>query len=244
MRVRSKIVAALLTAAACVPASEPLDVYLCAGQSNMAGAAVPEEMPPELLEPQREIWMFSGNEWIPLQPGKRIGPEISFAVELQKELDKPIGIIKHAIGGKNLAEDWNPDLPQSLYAQLKQMVDAAGQARDIRVAGLIWMQGESDSRSEEMARAYATNLENLIRRARRDFGNPDMAFVAGRVNPPVRRFPFAEMVRTAQASCSVSGYSFVDCDDLPKNPDNLHYNTEGLIDLGRRFAREMLRFVH
>jgi hypothetical protein len=179
-----------------------------------------------------------------LQPGRRIGPEIAFAVELQRKINKPIGIIKHARGGKNLAEDWSPDLPRSLYVQIKQMVEAAGKAREIRVVGMIWMQGENDSKFEAMADAYAENLENLIRTARRDFSTLDLVFLAGRVNPPARRFPFVDRVRAAQESCPLPGYAYVNCDDLSKKEDNLHYDTEGLIELGRRFAHAMYEWVY
>jgi hypothetical protein len=48
----------MLVVAAGVRAAEPLDVFLCAGQSNMAGAAVPEEMPPELMNKQEKILFF------------------------------------------------------------------------------------------------------------------------------------------------------------------------------------------
>lgn len=237
---RNKLFAVLLTAAVYVQASGPLDVYICAGQSNMAGAAVPEELPPELQGPYKEILMFSGNEWVPLQPGKRVGPEISFAVEMQKKLNRPVGIIKLALGGKNLAKDWNPALPQSLYAQLKQMVDAAGKARDIRIAGMIWMQGENDSRYPDMATAYSQNLTNLILTARTDFNSPSMLFVAGRVNPPVNKYTSSSVVRAAQETCAVPLYAFIDCDDLTKNADNLHYDAAGLVEMGRRFSQSVL----
>jgi hypothetical protein len=223
-------------------AAEPLDVYICAGQSNMAGAGLKTELPDDLQSPLSDVFVFDGGAWSVFEAGpKRVGPEVTFACEMQKALKKPVGIIKHAKGGTNLAKDWNPEDPESLYAQLKQKVDAAGKAREIRIAGMIWMQGENDSRYAEMAAVYPQNLANLIQTARKDFNSPDMPFVAGRVNPPPGKFSCVSQVRAAQETCAVPGYSYINCDDLPKNPDNLHYNTAGQIELGKRFAQKMLK---
>ncbi|MFA7369037.1 MAG: sialate O-acetylesterase [Kiritimatiellales bacterium] len=239
---KMKIVAMLVLAMnVAAQAAEPLDVYICAGQSNMQGARTEKGLlPAELQAVQENVFVFNDKTgWEKLAAREKgFGPEISFAYEMQKALNKPVGIIKHAKGGTNLAKDWDPSDPNSLYSQLKQKVDAAGKTREIRIAGMIWMQGENDSRYEEMAKAYAQNLTNFIQTARKDFNSPGMPFVAGRVNPPAA-YAFAGWVRKAQETCAAVPYSFVDCDDLPKHDDNLHYNTGGQVELGKRFAQSM-----
>ncbi|MFA7369322.1 MAG: sialate O-acetylesterase, partial [Kiritimatiellales bacterium] len=219
----------------------PLDVYVCAGQSNMAGAGTKDGLPPELQAPQPNVFVFDGSGWTVMEPAATgVGPEISFAYEMQKALNKPIGIILHAKGGTNLATNWNPLLTAeagNLYVVLTNKVEAARQTREIHVKGMLWMQGENDSRSADMAAAYGSNLTNLIQAARADFQNPAMPFVAGRVNCS---YPYTGLVRTAQETCTVPGYYWVNCDDLPKNPDNLHYNTDGQVLLGQRFAQSIL----
>ncbi|QHI70379.1 sialate O-acetylesterase [Tichowtungia aerotolerans] len=214
---------------------EPLDVYLCAGQSNMQGARSEKSLlPTELQVVQENVFVFDGTVWRRLEPSERgFGPEISFAYEMQKRLNKPIGIIKFSKGGTSLAVDWNPEDSSSLYAQLKTRVDAARKSQPICVKEMIWMQGERDSRDAAMAAAYKQNLENLIRTARCDFGNSEMSVVAGRVNP---LFPFVDQVRLAQETCGLPGYTFIDCDDLEKYEDNLHYKTCSVVEMGRRFA--------
>ena len=220
-------------------AAEPLDVYICAGQSNMAGAGKKTELPAELQAAQTNVFVFDGKTWRVFEPGpKGIGPEVSFAYTLQRALNKPIGIIKHAKGGTNLAKDWNPAISTNLYAALKDKVAAAGQSRKINIKGMIWMQGENDSKYEEMAKVYAQNLTDFIQTARKDFNSPEMPFVAGRVNPPPA-YTFANLVRTAQATCAVEGYSYIDCDGLTKQEGNLHYDTAGLVEMGKRFAQKM-----
>jgi hypothetical protein len=69
-----------------------------------------------------------------------------------------------------------------------------------------------------------------------------MIFVAGRINPPDSKNPEAvQAVRRAQAEAQIEGYAWVDCDDLSKVSDRLHYDTRGIEELGQRMARAFLR---
>ncbi|QHI70721.1 sialate O-acetylesterase [Tichowtungia aerotolerans] len=217
----------------------PLDVYICAGQSNMLGSrSQRNQLPDSLQAVQREVFVFDGVDWLWLEPPEKgFGPEVTFADVLSQQSFRPIGIIKHSKGGTSLAVDWDPDDPNSLYAGLKNKVHAACESRSVKIKGMIWMQGERDSREEEKASAYAENLAHLIQTARADFSAPDMPFVAGRVNP---LYPYVDLVRSAQEDCMEKAYAYINCDDLPKNDDHLHYTTAGQIELGKRFAETML----
>lgn len=233
----------------CACAGEkPLKVFVCAGQSNMVGKRCEvSELPEPLKTPRDGNLFFDGEEWLPLAPGVTeetgFGPEIAFAGRMSRELGEPVGIIKHSRGGTALGGRWAPDRPDGLYAQLRKKVDAARETRAIEIVGMLWMQGERDSRDPEMAANYGKNLTGFIRRARNDFGNPDMFFVAGRVNPPPEEFLYVEAVRGAQANCPAGHYGWVDCDPLEKGPDNLHYSTAGTVELGRLFANAMLELM-
>jgi autotransporter-associated beta strand protein len=218
---------------------EPLDVYVCAGQSNMAGAGKKAELPAELQAAQTNVFVFNGTSWDVMEPTTTgVGPEISFAYEMQKVLNKPIGIVLHAVGGTSLATNWNPEISANLYAILKDKVTAAGQSRKISVKGMIWMQGENDSRYETMASAYSHNLTNLMLAARADYDSPVMPFVAGRVDPP---YTYAYLVRAAQETCTVPLYAYINCDDLTRtDAGGLHYDTAGLVEMGKRFSQSIL----
>ncbi|MCP4645165.1 MAG: sialate O-acetylesterase [bacterium] len=229
-----------------VSPSARLRVFVLAGQSNMVGSRCQTaQLPLDLQGDQRRALFFNGVDWVRLAPGvteeEGFGPEISFAHTGSAEMQSPVGIIKHSVGGTDLAHRWNPDDPRSLYGELLKKVRAAQASRPIQVVGMLWMQGERDSKDEAMASAYADNLARLIHSARRDFDAPDMVFVAGRVNPPKLTFPFVDHVRTAQKTCPVEGYGFIDCDDLPKGSDNLHYSTHGVVEMGRRFAGAVVK---
>ena len=227
---------------------KPLKVFICAGQSNMVGSrSIESKLPNDLQSAQKNLF-FDRNSWIALAPGKTekkgFGPEISFAQKMCGQLNEPIGIIKHSVGGTDLAKRWSPKNKKSLYASLVKKVKEAQKSKNIEIVGMLWMQGERDSKSSDMANAYANNLNNFIKALRKDFNSPNMYFVVGRVNPPKGKFPFVEIVRKAQEECKEENYAFIDCDTLEKGNDNVHYSTKGIIAMGQKFAETMLELIN
>ncbi|MHC4983924.1 MAG: sialate O-acetylesterase [Planctomycetota bacterium] len=227
------------------PEGEKLAVFVLAGQSNMQGLGDGGKLPVELQRQQDDVLLFDGKKWAPLRPPKRFGPEVSFAREMADAMGRPVGIIKFAVGGSHLVYDWNPKFKDknNYYARTLAMVAAAKQSRPIEILGMLWMQGERDSLFPGAAGKYAANLKELVASAREDCGAPKMTFVLGRVNPPPKRYKFSNLVRKAQAEIDLPLTAWVDCDDLPKHADNLHYNAAGQLELGRRFAQATLRLL-
>jgi hypothetical protein len=239
----------------------PLKVFVFAGQSNMAGlrSNATELKDTALAGPQDNLSFFNG-EWVPLAPGtvqnvptstiknreerlrQGFGPEVSFASQVSQALGEPVGVVKLALGRTSLHRQWQPGKANGLYEQLRQMVQDASKQRPVEVIGMLWMQGESDAKAPAEAKAYADNLRNLVETARRDFGNPGMIFVAGRINLPGPEDPASmETVREALAGQDLKDYGWVDCDDLTTVSDRLHFDTRGLEELGSRMAAAFLR---
>ena len=52
-------------------------------------------------------------------------------------------------------------------------------------------------------------------------------------------FKYTSIVRNAQENVHADGYKWFDCDGLSKGPDNLHYDTKGIINLGQLFAKSL-----
>jgi len=226
-------------------AERPLRVFVLAGQSNMVGKrSKARDLPAELRGAQSDALFFSGGEWVALEPGvtekRGFGPELSFAARVVERLGGPIGIVKLSEGGTNLAEDWAPNRPGSLYEKLAALVTAAGRGRSIEVVGMVWMQGGADAKRPKFARAYKQNFERFIARARADFGNPDMLVVCGRSASPASKYPNVDRVREAQESIGLPGYAWVDCDAIHMGKDGVHYSTQGQVQSGHLFADAML----
>jgi hypothetical protein len=121
---------------------------------------------------------------------------------------------------------------------------------------MLWQQGEGDARDIAgpiPAQNYGRNLNGFIHRVRQHFGNR-LVFVYGYVIPvPLDRFTGRREVRDGQAKIdqesgdklSVKNAFVIATDDLPLRSDEpnspypddqVHYNTCGILELGKRFA--------
>lgn len=182
--------------------SQPLRVFIFAGQSNMVGTHSRVEhikrFPPfaDLDKPQANIMfsyklgrehMIASDGWIALQPtGDYFGPEISFGRWVSRSIDAPIAIIKCASGGTSLGEDWNPDVPGGLklYPIALEHVRNSLAALDrmkvpYQLEGFMWHQGENDMFNKDYKPKYAENLKNFIACWRRDLQAPNLKFYVG-----------------------------------------------------------------
>ena len=115
----------------------------------------------------------------------------------------------------------------------------------MRVCGLLWMQGERDAVFETMAAAYERNLAGFIAAVRRDTGTLDLPVILGEIAPRVYnlekrcfKHAFREIVQGARQHVADADprVDLVHTLDLPQR-DNLHFDTAGQLELGRRLAR-------
>ena len=180
----------------------PLRVFIFAGQSNMVGSDSKVEdiqhfAPFRGLEfPQTDV-KFSycigrenklrSNGWVDLKSvNEVVGPELSFARKLTRNIEEPIAIIKCAAGGTTLGADWNPDKPSGfkLYPVLMNLIKESLSALDnqgipYRIEGFMWHQGENDMFVKEFMPHYGRNLANLLKHIRHDLGVPKLKFYIG-----------------------------------------------------------------
>jgi lysophospholipase L1-like esterase len=169
---------------------------------------------------------------------------------MARALGRPVGLIKLAVGGTSLEQHWNPTAivkEKGIGTMLQRLVQYLQSVRkanpDIRIAGMIWMQGEADARYHaKTMEQYRDKLEALVDAYRRESGQDAMPFVCGRVNPP--NWPYQKNVREAQESAQRANYAWIDCDDLGMHDDKLHFNTAGQIELGKRFAEAMVKLIN
>lgn len=223
-------------------------VFVLAGQSNMEGKNVPTTSVPAEYQgiiPQTLFYKVATQSWEPLAIGvsenKGFGPEISFAHTIQPLVGEPIGIIKVSEGGTDFEVDWNPSTEGPNYKELLNTVAAAVNTRSLYFAGMLWMQGEADTNSTTPGGPqYQQHLYNLIANVRLAWGYPTLPFIAGRIHNGISQRPYFTEVRNAQESLrtGVVNADWFNTDDLSRlnNNTNIHYDTEGMLDLGQRFA--------
>jgi hypothetical protein len=261
---------------AAVPARAATKVFLLGGQSNMAGCGVTADLttpPYNGRYTDIKVWnswsnaSTVGNAWVDLQGGygfdgypgiSMFGPEVSFGYDLHNRVfpNDDIYLVKLGANSTTLANQWNPS-SATIYGYFKSRVNAAmanltAAGKAPTIAGMIWMQGESDAMNHTYATAYQTNLTNLIARVRSDFNTPNMPFVIGRINLSQYWGTPADnqLVRDSQVAvaAAVSSVSWIDTDNIPVwtgnepgHADPSHYNSDGQIILGARFANEFIQ---
>jgi hypothetical protein len=232
-------------------------LFVLAGQSNMVGRGQYDELPPEerALPDNVEIHAVALDAGLNEVQGS-FGPEHSLARGLgQAYPDQRLVLVKYAVDASSLL-DWAPDWDRAaaevtghpqfgpLYQKLMDLVAEVrtGSGAHCQAAAVLWMQGERDARIPEAGQQYEENLSHLIGCFRADLDVPGLPFIVGQVNQPLERYPLVEEVRAAQARVVQQGgnTALVSTEGLPKAPDNLHYNTAGQMELGRRFAQAFL----
>ena len=269
-------------AAAAEPA-RPIDVYLIGGQSNATGQGYLVNLPKGFAPDPRVLLFHSGRPhldsgaepktWVPLRQASespdRFGPELGFGNRLQELTPgRTIALIKHAQSGSNLFSQWNPGKDaadrEHFGPQFRTFVETVElglkglreRGYDPTIRGMVWQQGESDSKDPDVAAAYGTNLAHFLARVREQFGSPGLVFVYGYVMPPPNEGPGRDLVRKGQKEVdqgsgtplAVKGAFVVESDDLsqraddPNSPlprDRNHFGTAGQLELGRRMAETM-----
>jgi len=204
---------------------------------------------------------------------QEFGPELFVGLRMAEKFpDRHFLLIKTALSGTSLHGAWSPEWQEekakgyefgkerqqrklyrehlvSINAQLQKLRWAGHR---YRLVGMVWMQGESDTRHEIPAASYEVNLRNLILAYRKDLGQADLAFVFGQVNSPFqgeKSFPGGlEVVRKAMLDVtrSVAHTTMIptsmnpEWPDFPKHSDDVHYDTEGQKRLGTAFAEALI----
>jgi hypothetical protein len=260
-----------LTIGLTTPAHAETKVFLLGGQSNMAGVGAwpggdtgrgyypaDANCPAPYNAPQAAVKFWNGG-WENLQPGfgylsgTEFGPEVSFGYTLHNSIfpTDEIYLVKYAVSSTALApsaHQWTPDGTGTTYNTFESIVNAAlsnlsASGKSPTIAGMIWMQGESDAyNGSASAATYATNLTNFIGHVRSDFNTPNMPFVLGQIDDYAWGTPENNaLVRAAQETVpgTLTNVAWFSTDDLQRAYWG-HFGTQGQIDLGIRFANELV----
>ena len=200
----------------------------------------------------------------------RFGLELTFARQLQElNPNTRIAIIKYSRGGTSIDSEaagdfgsWDPDyggrtgvnqydhfLATIRNAMSVDDIDGDGLADKLVPSGIVWMQGESDAAyTEELAYGYRDNLERLINLLRAAFRVDDLPVVIGRISDSGQDddgmiWDHGDIVRKIQADFVErdAAAALVTSTDEYSYSDPWHYDSEGYIDLGRRFADAMAK---
>jgi hypothetical protein len=236
--------------------TERVDIFLLMGQSNMKGRGVMLKEP--LRDPQIIMMHLKTDGWFlarhPLHligdpktfegaDNAGVGPGLSFAQTLAKAQPKTrIALIPCAKGGSNITQ-WRKG--RQLYDETERRAKLAlshGPKGKTRIAGALWLQGESDTRSDESIEKCRTSIGTLIDNLRADLGIKNLPFIACTIGekktPELRRKMNAvllDLPNIRPHTACADGRSFAGFVDA------VHFDTTTQDKHGRLYAEEYLK---
>lgn len=235
-----------------------LELFLCIGQSNMAGTA---PLDPEKgdMEPVEGAYLFNSsyvfekaangmNRYsnILSTSAQYYGLTYSYAKTITQRVKKPIGLIVNARGGSaiQLWEKEGTDKGDTLYRKTLERAIEAKKWGDFK--GVLWHQGEAN-RTNFQTIGYTTLLKSLVENLRMDLDNNSLFFVAGEIGHwNSENAAFNAMINTIDNfmpnSSSVSAEGLINVSNLEDNND--HFNREGLLLLGERYADTIINRIY
>jgi len=196
----------------------------------------------------------------------RFGVELTFAIRM-KQLDPKsnIAILKYSRGGTSLdttaqnygtweenflkgngINQYDHFLAAVKYAMETTDIDGDGKPDKLEPAGIVWMQGESDGTVESSAIKYEENLKHFIALARKALNNETLPVVIGRISDSHKSasgkvWEYGDIIRKGQADFVEKDgrAALVISTDSYSYSDPWHYNSEGFLVLGNKFAEAM-----
>lgn len=241
------------------PGVERVEVFLLMGQSNMKGRG---RMPMSQTGNPRVLSMnLADDRWcVAAHPLHRagalgeidesdnagVGPGRAFARELVNRDDATlIALVPLARGGSRI-DLWGAErhlYKQTIRKAKKALADyPPGTAR---IAGALWLQGESDSLEARYA-AYADKLAALVGKLRSDLNEPRLPFVACTIGAFIKpKGKYLRVKEINEALLALPGRvprtACADARDLPGHiGDFMHYDTASQETIGKRFAAQYL----
>jgi hypothetical protein len=216
--------------------NEKYSLIILAGQSNMVGCGEVSEL--ENIEMgNNSIYINKGLSPVRFSSKLKIkrglfGIEYSLSKKLETRFpSEQFIILKYAIGGSSISE-W---IKENGYLS-KMILEVSMIKNRTRLSNiyLMWSQGETDVRLQTSKKQYYKALDEFYLRCKREFELDNLCFISNLIdidganndNVQKAQYDFAE---------DKDQIILFSSEGLAKGGDKIHYNTEGIIDLGNRF---------
>lgn len=229
------------------PATPPaeagkFDLFLLIGQSNMAGRGevtdadrVPD--PHILLLNKEGQWVTQGQPFHFDKVTAGTGLAFSFSQEVLKNTPGvTVGLIPSAVGGTPI-KAWQPG--EKLYENAVRRAKIAMKSGTLK--GILWHQGEADSKSKEKAAEYGEQLVRIVEGLRRDLNAPDVPFIAGTLGDfmvtqkGAATFSSEINEQITALPAKLPHVGIVSTAGLAPKADNLHFSAASLKTMGVRY---------
>jgi hypothetical protein len=230
-----------------------MQIFLLAGQSNMAGRARVEAQ--DSVVNTRVLRLDKDMKWVPAVEPLHwdkpaiigVGPGRSFGLAIAaRDPAARIGLVPAAVGGSPIAS-WEPgalDAATNTHPYDDAMARLRVARKDGSVRAILWHQGESDATPARSV-VYAEKLRALIARFRSELGDPTLPFVIGQLGQFGAR-PWSADVRRVDSvhraiAATVPNVAYVSSDGLRDKGDAVHFDGPAARALGERYAAAYLK---
>lgn len=246
--------------------NKPYDVYLCIGQSNMAGRG--ELLPEDTLSVTEGVFLLDEDGGIvPATARANIHSTVRkrssmqgynlclpFASKMFKSNGRPVLLVVNARGATGI-DKWLKTSPCDTFSK-KWGDETAWYGRQVpqfyseavrrtkqamkygRLKGILWHQGEAETKSAELMEAYLDKLEMMVSDLRKDLKARRVPFVAGEVFPG-KDGAINEYLD--KVSDVVPRSACVSSEGTESKSDRVHFTRGSLIMMGERYADEILK---
>lgn len=231
-----------------------MQLFLLAGQSNMAGRGVVEAS--DRIANPRVLMLDRTMRWVPAvdpvhydKPIAGVGPGRSFALSLlARDGGMRIGLVPAAVGGSPIST-WEPgafDPATSTHPYDDAIARARVAMRDGRLRAILWHQGESDA-TPQLSVRYAPRLRALIARFRAELGSPELPILIGQLGEFEGR-PWTDATRRIDSvhraiAATTPHVGYVSTAGLRHKGDTLHFDAGSARVLGERYAAAYLMMI-
>ncbi|KAI3758860.1 hypothetical protein L6452_06432 [Arctium lappa] len=232
------------------------DVFILAGQSNMAGRGGVIDgywdgvIPPEIRTRPGKILRLGGDlSWedaaeplhsdIDANKTCGVGPGMAFANAILRGDPRRfavVGLVPCAIGGSGI-EEWSRG--GRLYDGLMRRAGVAVEGGGGKIRAVLWFQGERDTVNRSDAESYKEKLQRLFMDLRADLNSPLLPVI--QVALASGEGAYVEMVREAQHGIELPNVITVDAKGLELQPDGLHLSTRAQLRVGEMLAHAILQ---
>ncbi|KAL7605118.1 probable carbohydrate esterase At4g34215 [Lactuca sativa] len=232
------------------------DIFILAGQSNMAGRGGVIErnwdgiIPPEIQSSPGKILRLGGDlNWedaeeplhadIDVNKTCGVGPGMAFAnalIDGDPRRFPVVGLVPCAIGGSGI-DEWSRG--GRLYERLKRRAAVAVE-RGGEIRAVLWFQGERDTINITDAESYKGKLQRLYIDLRTDLNSPLLPVI--QVALASGEGSYVEKVREAQLGIQLPNVITVDAKGLQLQPDGLHLSTQAQVQVGEMMAHAYTTF--
>ena len=234
-------------------ANSQLDIYLCIGQSNMAGRA--QVTGATALQPIEGVWLLNDKDEFevaqnPLNRYSTIRKDLSmqrlsiaymFSKKMHELTGQKVGLVCNARGETSIKQ-WQKGHERGYYEEAVRRTKAAMKYGTLR--GIIWHQGEWDCTHD--LQEYQQLLRQFISDLRHDLGCPNLPVVYGQISQwnwtktEAGTKPFNDMIVTMpqqipNTACATS-------EDLTPaiGEHDPHFSSKSQKTYGQRFAEKMI----